>query len=158
MTILSKKSIKEYIKKGKIKFDPLIKESQIDRSSVDLTLDDTFWVFKEKYIHAKGVVCLDKINYKNAFKKIKADHIILHSQEMCLGITKEKIIIDKDIAGRLEGRSRYARMGLTVHITSSIHHPNSKNAIVLEIVNVAPFPIKLSKGMKVSQIVFHKVE
>ncbi|MCC7552278.1 dCTP deaminase [Candidatus Micrarchaeota archaeon] len=158
MTILSKNAIKEYMKKGKIKFEPNIKESQIDKSSVDLTLDSIFWVFKDKYINSKKPICLDNISYTQVFKKVKKDFIILKSQEMCLGITKEKILIDKDIAGRLEGRSRYARMGLTVHITSSIHHPGSKNAIVLEIVNVAPFPIKLSKGMHVSQIVFHKVE
>ncbi len=158
MTILSKRAIKEYMKKGKIKFEPNIKDSQIDKSSVDLTLDNIFWVFKDEYLNSNKAICLDRIKYTQAFKKVKKDSIILKSQEMCLGITKEKIIIDKDIAGRLEGRSRYARMGLTVHITSSVHHPNSKNAIVLEIVNVAPFSIKLTKGMKISQIVFHKVE
>lgn len=158
MTVLSKRSIKEYIKKKKIKFVPNIKDSQIDKSSVDLTLDNTFWILKDRYKKSKNPISLDKVSYKTAFKKIKQNYIILNSQEMCLGITKEKIIIDKDIAGRLEGRSRYARMGLTVHITSSVHHPNSKNAIVLEIVNVAPFPIKLNAGMKISQIVFHKVE
>ncbi|MFA5382916.1 MAG: dCTP deaminase [Candidatus Micrarchaeia archaeon] len=157
MTVLSKKTIEEYIKKGKIKFIPNIKESQIGRSSVDLTLDNTFWVFKDTFSPNK-VIDLKKIGYKSALKKVKTNNIILKSQEMCLGITKEKIIIDKDIVGRLEGRSRYARMGLAVHITSSVHHPNSKNAIVLEIVNMAPFSIKLNSGMKISQIVFHKIE
>ena len=158
MTVLSKRSIKGYIKKGKIKFIPSIKDSQIGRSSVDLTLDSVFWVFKDKYLSSLKPIDLKKTSYKTALKKIKSSSITLKSQEMCLGITKEKISITKDIVGRLEGRSRYARMGLAVHITSSIHHPGSKNAIVLEIVNMAPFPIKLNAGMRISQIVFHKIE
>lgn len=60
--------------------------------------------------------------------------------------------------GVLGGRSRYARMGLTVHITSAVVQPGSNNHQVLEIVNFAPFPIKLHTGMRVSQIFFQKME
>ena len=56
--------------------------------------------------------------------------------------------------GKLEGRSRYARMGVIIHTTSALVQPGSDNRQVLEIVNLAPFPIKLSAGMRISQIVF----
>lgn len=160
MGILSKRDIKEYIKKKKIVFAPKVKDSQIGRSSVDLTLSDIFWVFKEKYLDRKNKepVDLGKVSYKQALKKIKSKSIILESQAMCLGLTKEKIKISKEIVGKLGGRSRFARMGLAVHITSSIHHPGSNNRLVLEIVNMAPFPIKIHAGMEISQIAFHTVE
>ena len=73
---------------------------------------------------------------------------------MCLGRTVEKLTLPPDIMGHLEGRSRYARMGLIIHITSALVQPGSDNRQVLEIVNLAPFPIKLHAGMRVSQVVF----
>ena len=41
--------------------------------------------------------------------------------------------------GILEGRSRYARVGLTVHVTASLVQPGSDNHQILEIVNLSPF-------------------
>ena len=60
--------------------------------------------------------------------------------------------------GNLEGRSRYARMGLVIHITSALVQPGSSNHQVLEIVNLAPFPLKLHAGMRISQVVFERME
>jgi deoxycytidine triphosphate deaminase len=36
--------------------------------------------------------------------------------------------------------------------------PGSDNRQVLEIVNLAPFPIKLHAGMRISQVVFERLE
>jgi dCTP deaminase len=77
---------------------------------------------------------------------------------MCLAKTKEKITLPGDIMGNLEGRSRYARMGLVIHITSALVQPGSSNHQVLEIVNLAPFPVKLHAGMRISQVVFEQLE
>jgi len=60
--------------------------------------------------------------------------------------------------GTLEGRSRYARMGLAVHVTSALVQPGSDNHQVLEIVNFAPFPVTIREGMRISQIVFSKLD
>ena len=46
MAILSDKTIKEYLKEGKIGFEPLQDEKQIQPSSVDMRLGDEFKVFK----------------------------------------------------------------------------------------------------------------
>jgi len=78
--------------------------------------------------------------------------------EMCLGKTLEKITLPANMIGRLEGRSRYARMGLVIHITSALVQPGSSNHQVLEIVNLAPFPIQLHAGMRISQVVFERME
>jgi len=77
---------------------------------------------------------------------------------MCLAISEEKITLAPDIMGRLEGRSRYARMGLAVHITSAVVQPGSDNHQVFEIVNSAPFTVVLHKGMRISQVVFYRLE
>ena len=77
---------------------------------------------------------------------------------MCLGITREKIRMPPDMIGTLEGRSRYARMGLAVHVTSALVQPGSHNRQVLEIVNFAPFPVTIREGMRISQIVFEMLD
>ncbi|MCP4648292.1 MAG: dCTP deaminase [bacterium] len=147
--------IKKAIKKGEMKIKPL-KPDQIGPGSVDLTLGDTFWFFKEKYLGEQ--VDLDKVDFKSATKKVKADTVVLSQGEMCLAISEEKITLAPDIVGRLEGRSRYARMGLAVHITSAVVQPGSSNHQVFEIFNSAPFTVVLHKGMRISQVVFARTE
>ncbi|MEM2949030.1 MAG: dCTP deaminase, partial [Candidatus Bilamarchaeaceae archaeon] len=135
---LSDVDIKKAIKEGRIKITPL-KDDQIGPGSVDLTLSNEWYFFKKSYL--KKTVDLSKVTYKDAHQKIKADAIILPSGGMCLGKTVEKITLAPDIMGTLEGRSRYARMGLSIHITAAIIQPGSNNRQVLEIVNLAPFPV-----------------
>jgi dCTP deaminase len=60
--------------------------------------------------------------------------------------------------GKLEGRSRFARMGLMIHLTSALVQPGSDNHQVLEIANLAPFPVRLHAGMRISQVVFEHLE
>ena len=149
--ILSNEEIKELIKKGKIKIRPL-EESQIGGASVDLTLSDK-WEFFKKELSGK-TVDLSITPFQKAFKTQHSKQITLKSGEMCLATTLEKITLSDDIMGKLEGRSRFARMGLVIHITSALVQPGSNNHQVLEIVNLAPFPIKLHAGMRISQVVF----
>ena len=49
-------------------------------------------------------------------------------------------------------------MGLAVHITSALVQPGSDNHQILEIVNFAPFTIELHAGMRISQVIFEKLE
>ncbi len=152
--LLSNTDIREYLKKGRIKIRPF-SEDQIGQASVDLTLGKKFWFFKKKYLGKK--VDLSKTDFKTANQPLTADSVCLAPNEMCLGITKEKITLAPDLMGRLEGRSRYARMGLGVHITSAVVQPGSDNHQVLEIVNNAPFTSVLHAGMRISQIVFYQL-
>lgn len=153
--ILSDKDIRDYLKKGAIKISPL-KEDQIGSASIDLSLSGE-WSFFKKGLAGKQVD-LDKIPFQKATEKVKADYLILNPGEIVLATTKEKITLPANIMGKLEGRSRYARMGLSVHITSAIVQPGSDNHQILEILNSAPFSIVLHKGMRISQIVFHELK
>ncbi len=151
---LSDVDIKKLMKSGKIRIKPFKKE-QLGPASIDLTLSNEWYFFKEKYIG--GLMDLKKVDFKKAHRKLRADAVVLAPGEMCLGKTVEKITLAPDIMGKLEGRSRYARMGLSIHITSSIVQPGSSNHQILEIVNLSPAAIVLHKGMRVSQIIFHEV-
>lgn len=152
---LSDKDIGKMMKTGRIKIRPFKKE-QLGSASVDLTLSNEWYFFKKRYIGK--IVDLKKTDFKDLVTKVITDKIILNPGEMCLGKTLEKITLAPDIMGALEGRSRYARVGLTVHVTASLVQPGSDNHQVLEIVNLSPFKLVLHKGMRISQMSFHKLE
>ena len=155
--VLSDTDIRIEIAKGKLGFSPVLEQGQIGPASVDLTLGSHFWLFKKKYVQGKGAVDLSKIGFQEATEEKKANSLTLPSGGMALGITREKIYMPNDLIGTLEGRSRYARMGLAVHVTSALVQPGSQNHQVLEIVNFAPFPVTIRAGMRISQIVFERL-
>ncbi|MEM4272513.1 MAG: dCTP deaminase [Candidatus Bilamarchaeaceae archaeon] len=153
--ILSDDGIRKAMMEGKLKIRPF-RPDQLGQATVDLTLGKRFWFFKERY--AGGVVDLSKVNFKEATKEVRADSVVLAPAEMCLGISVERLTLSPSLMGRLEGRSKYARMGLAVHITSAVVQPGSDNHQVFEILNNAPFPIMLHSGMRISQVVFYRLE
>ncbi|MDD5171734.1 MAG: dCTP deaminase [Candidatus ainarchaeum sp.] len=153
--ILSDKDIRKMLKEGKIEIEPL-DESQIGPASVDLTLSDEWYFFKAEY--AGKIVDLKETGFDKAFELKKGKSVTLKPGELCLGKTVERLKLPDDVMGTLEGRSRYARMGIIIHTTSAIVQPGSDNRQILEIVNLAPFPIKIHAGMRLSQVVFKRLE
>lgn len=152
MSVLTKNEILKEIKKGTIKIEPYVKEN-IGPSSVDLTLWNKFRVFKKS---KKVFDVHDNTDYKKITKLIIADSIVVKPQETVLAITKEKLTLAPNICGWLEGRSRFARVGLMVHISASFMNPGISNHQVLEISNMGRIPLRLHAGTKICQFIFEK--
>ena len=80
-----------------------------------------------------------------------------------LGWTIEKIKLpfSSRLAARVEGKSSLARLGIGVHVTAPTIHAGfgdrlgspdyAGTPIQLEIWNVGPLPIRLTKGMRICQ-------
>ncbi len=155
MSILIGKEIEKALKNKSIIIEPLDK-SQIGPGSIDLTLGNDFKIFRKrsKIYHVKN-----DSHFQDLTRDIHVndgDHIVVRSGEMILGITKEKITLADTIAGRLEGRSRFARFGLSVHVTAGFMHPGISNHQVLEIVNSGLGPLALYPGTRICQFIFEK--
>jgi len=148
---LTKKEIIEQIKKGKIKIEPF-DEKAIGPISVDLTLGDEFGIIKKKKINLT-----EKTDYREFVKVIKAKQITLKPNDFILGITKERISLPNNIAGILNGRSRFARLGLLVHATAPLVHPGVSNKQIFEIKNISKSTLVLHSGLKIGQISFVKL-
>ena len=84
--------------------------------------------------------------------------VVIKPGEMILGITRERITLADNISGRLEGRSRFARFGLAVHVTAGFMHPGISNHQVLEIVNLGHAPLALYPDTRICQFVFEKCD
>lgn len=155
MTILSDKTIKEYLKKGKIAIEPLEDEKQIQPSSVDMRLGDEFKVFKvvrKPYIDPKDPE--DIASYMESTKVEPGEAFIIHPNEFALATTNEYVKVPDDLVARVEGRSSMGRLGITMHVTAGFIDPGFEGKITLEISNIGSMPVALYPGQRVCQIVF----
>ena len=155
MAILIGNEIKKALQEHRIAVEPL-DDSQIGPGSIDLSLGNDFRIF-EKQQNVYHIT--DDSHFEDVTRSVHVpdgDYIIISPNEMILGITKEKITLSNDISGRLEGRSRFARFGLAVHVTAGFMQPGISNQQVLEIVNLGHTPIALYPGTKICQFIFEE--
>lgn len=151
--VLSDRTIKEEIAKGRIIIEPLF-EDCIQPSSVDLHLDRKLLVFKQQrypaYIDVKS-----NQNHLNEVVEVEEDNaFFLAPGEFVLASTLESITLPNDIVGRLEGKSSLGRLGLLIHSTAGYVDPGWHGHLTIELCNVAKLPITLYYKMKIGQISF----
>src|SRR6266849_3876761 len=130
------------IAKGRLAIEPLAPE-QIGPASIDLHLGDEIRVFDD------GTDPIDVTE--------DADYV-LQPGETIHAITRERLHLPPDIGGWLEGRSRYARLGLMIHVTSGFVAPGVNSRQVLEMSSVAGRPLAIHAGVPVCQIVLQRCE
>jgi dCTP deaminase len=153
MSILTRDEILKEIEQGNIKIEPFSLE-QLGPASVDLHLSNEFRVFRNirEVVEIRG-----SVNYEDVTEKITVkDHMILMPGEMVLGITREKVTLSPNLCGWLEGRSRFARLGLLVHISTSFMQPGISNKQCLEITNFSPMSLGLCPGTSICQFIFQR--
>lgn len=150
--ILTKKEILKKIKEGKIKIIPFNRKN-IQQCSVDLRIGDYFRTPSKN----KKYIRLDS-DYDNFYNKVeKKNMFILKPNERVLAVTLEKIKLNEDICGFLEGKSSIARIGLMIDLNSNLVQPGVFNNQVLEIINFSNNDFILEKGKKICQIVFEEL-
>lgn len=153
--ILSDRTIKEELKKGKLVIEPLAQQA-IQPSSVDLRLGWEFRLFTPSmrpYIDPRS-----HIEDYSEFYKVKDDGFLtIHPRQFILGTTLEKIEIPNYLVARLDGRSSLGRLGVMIHATAGFVPPGWKGHLVLEISNVGTLPIALYPEMKICQISFARL-
>ena len=151
--ILSDRSIREALASGRIEIDPL-DESCIQPSSVDLTIDRFFRVFRN---HTTPIIDVkENLEELTELVELADDEIpfMLHPGEFVLGSTAERVKLPTDLVGRLEGKSSLGRLGLLIHSTAGFIDAGWDGHITLELSNIATLPITLYPGMKIGQISF----
>jgi len=150
--ILTKKVIFEEIRKGKIKITPF-RKANIGPASIDLTLDNKFRIHT-----GKRIVLGENIDYKKYTRLVKKNNIVLKPGDFVLGITKEQVRLPEDVCGILTGRTRFARLGLGIHVTASLVQPGANNKQVLEIKNLGSSELIIKPGLKICQLILERTE
>ncbi len=155
MAILTRNEILKEIRKNVIEIHPF-DEDQVGPGSIDLRLGNEFRVFKKL---RSALTVEDRIAMEDLTERLEiAESFTLMPGETVLGITRERIKLPPNMCGWLEGRSRFARMGLVIHMTAGFVQPGVNNRQVLEIGNLAPFPLVLKPGVRICQIILERTE
>jgi dCTP deaminase len=147
----------------RIVITPLIdKDDQFGRVEVDLRLGHQFIIFKEHFQGSLSPFSLSQYEsdiekYQEEVVVKKGKTIVLHPGRFIVGSTLEYVALPKDIEAQVEGRSSWARLGLTIATATTVH-PMFKGVITLELSNNGTIPLELSPGIKIAQIIFHAVE
>jgi len=150
--ILTKKEIEQEIKRGRIKISSYDSKN-LGPASYDLSLSNEFALFNESIINVN-----EKTDYKNYTRKVRTNKLTLGPGDFALAITNEKISLPDDICGWLGGRSRYARVGLQIHVTAAFIQPGVSNKQALELYNASRNTLVIEAGTKICQIVFERTE
>jgi dCTP deaminase len=155
MAILTREEILGHLRVGTIEVDPL-DESAIGPASVDLRLGNEFRVFRR----VRDIFHVDEdASYESITDVVSVtdeDYFVLMPGETVHGITRERVRLPDHLCGWLQGRSRFARLGLTVHITAAFMQPGINNRQALEIYNAGPMPLALRPGIRICQFIFEE--
>lgn len=153
--ILTRDAIHRELQAGRVAIEPFSMD-QVGPASIDLHLGDEIRV-----MHAglDPVPVTDDVDYRT-ITDVRSLHTPypLSPGETIHGITRERITLPGDIGGWLEGRSRFARLGLMIHVTSGFVQPGVTNRQVLEMSNVSGRTLLIHAGVRLLQIVLQRCE
>jgi len=155
MTVLTREPLLAEIARGTLRVDPY-REDQVGPASIDLTLGDEIRVIDGP---ESPIAIRDDVDYRD-FTHVRslAEPYVLQPSVTIHGITRERISLGPSLCGLLEGRSRFARLGLMIHVTSAFVQPGVCNRQVLEISNVSGHPLEIHAGVRVCQLVVLRAE
>ena len=155
MTVLTRDVLLAELERGRLRIEPLDAD-QVGPASIDLTLGDEIRVI------APGdspIPLEEDVDYRDWTERRPLEPgFVLEPGVTIHGITRERIELADDLCGLLEGRSRFARLGLMIHVTSALVQPGVRNRQVLEISNVAGRALALHPGVRICQLVVMRAE
>jgi dCTP deaminase len=155
MPVLTRDAILAELARGRLRIEPLVDE-QIGAASIDLTLGDEIRVMLPG---VEPIELLGEVDYRDHTRTLRLDApYVLEPGCTIHGITRERITLPPDLCGLLEGRSRFARLGLMIHVTSAFVQPGVSNRQVLEMSNVSKRLLRIHPGVRLCQLVLLRTE
>lgn len=152
--VLAQAEIRAEVESGKIKFDPPLEDRQWGEASVDLRLGFKFTKFRPQagvtFSMASGIGALAATGLWNEVEMPPLDGLgqkssfTLEPNDFILALTYEHVWIPRHLIGMVEGRSTYARAGLSMHQTAPWIQPGWDGQITLEIRNSGANRIQLT--------------
>ena len=153
MAVLTHDVILRELDSGRVRIDPDV--SQVGVASIDLTLGTEIGeiVSDEAAIRVEDATDYQDLPGPRARRALspgaRLDDPRHHARAHQL---------PSDLCGFLEGRSRFARLGLMVHVTSAFVQPGVSNRQVLEMSNVSSRALEIVAGVRVCQLVLVRTD
>lgn len=154
MAVLTRSEIHRLIEEGGLKIEPF-DHAQVGPASIDLHLGSQFRVFRpvQRIFHVT-----EEADYSAVTDLVEVeDSLLLLPGQAVHGVTLERITLPDNICGWIQGRSRFARIGLMVHVTASFMQPGQiATKQVLEMNNAGPIPLAIYPGTAICQIILEE--
>jgi len=130
-------AIKEHIKKGIIKIDPLPKnwEEAVDEVTIDFHLGNKLRVFTDEGLNTIDTRYASKEDMESMMRLVElkpGQPFILTEHDFVIATTYERLTLPDNIVGYLHGKSSLARLGVVVHSTAARFDPGWDGHPVLE--------------------------
>lgn len=127
----------------------------------DICLDGEWYISKRYHNYNLKPLVIDPVsNHRGsqvelAFEFVQQDSIVIQPHEFVLAASQELFDMPNDVCAEVKDKSSLARLGLQVFNT--IIEAGWRGRLTIEIYNNSANQIRLSKGMGIAQIVFHKL-
>lgn len=155
MSVLTHDVLLREIADGHIKIAPFT-EDQVGVASIDLTLGEDIRTINNA---ERAIRVEDETDYRDHTQVARLDEPYRLDPGVTIhGITAEHITLSDGLCGFLEGRSRFARLGLMIHVTSAFVQPGVSNRQVLEMSNVSSRALEIVPGVRICQLVVMRTE
>lgn len=149
MSVLTRERIALALESGRLVIEPFSPD-QLGAASIDLTLSDEIRVIES----GPAIDVVESADFRHHTRRQTLEQpFVLEPGVTIHGITRERITLPPDLCGFLEGRSRFARLGLMIHVTSAFVQPGVSNRQVLEMSNVSQRPLRIHAGVRLCQLV-----
>ena len=136
---------------------PFDADAQIQPCSIDLRLSPVYWRPRrglKKTVDLTRSRLLEVSPRRNwvRYDLGTGESISIRQGEMVLGRIYERLTIPDDCAGALEGRSSFARMGLSIHATGGFINPGWSGHMPLTLINNGPATLRLTAYLPICQL------
>lgn len=144
------------------RFEP---DEQIQPCSIDLRLSNIFWKRRKTHWLRRRLKLgptvdlrrshVEEIDPRREWRRVgltDGESMTIWPGQVLMGRIYERFRIPDDLAGKVEGRSSYARIGLAVHCTGDFINPGWDGFMPLQLYNASPFPIKILPYLPICQL------
>ena len=163
MCVLSNQDIVRRVKEGSLVVKPFNLE-KLGPDTLDLCLSRTFRIFERLWLLesvdlaeqvANGFLT-GQVGLCSRMTELCSDipALTLRPGHVVVAYVEEYIKIPPDLVGIVDGKSKWAQLGLQI-ASAGIVHGGWKGQLVLELVNLGNVPLRLSEGVPICQIRFH---
>lgn len=170
MAALSKEAILSRIAVGNLVISPILAESQLGPSSVDLRMGTVVLVARAGgQSHVEPAAYLREMEEPGSHASIRSkkqkherydvpfrESFLLHPGTLALVPTLEWVKLPDNLQGVVTARSSWAREGLNI-ATATIVNPGYMGIVTLELANFGEIPIRLYPGLRLAQIAFYNL-
>jgi dCTP deaminase len=146
--ILSDRDIKELLDKGRLKIDPIFKDT-VRENGIDLRIGKT--IARLRYTNVP--FDMESSNIEEFYVKEVGDAFVINPNEHVLLTTEEYIELPDDVVGLVNLRSTFARAGLVIPPT--VVDAGFKGQLTIELIG-SNFPVVLKPGMRFLHLVLVK--